>query len=261
MAEKWLTSRVARRRARSLLPKAPDFVLTKSAIDFFGVFEHAQYTPDLAVISGGPGAGKTFACEAYRERTPNVWLLTAEPCLSSIRMLLTLLADVLGVAETRSTERLSRAIIGRVQATGGLLIVDEAQNLTTELLEQLRTVFDTGAIGITFVGDETVHARLEGLNRTAKYARLFSRVGMRLQRPVPAKRDIELLMDAWGVEGAPERRLLLAIARKPGALRGMTRCLRMAHMLAGAAGAEGVTEEHLLMAWQNLGNQPLDAAA
>jgi len=46
--------------------------------------------------------------------------------------------------------------------------------------------------------------------------------------------------------------MLLAIAKRPGALRNLTKVLRMAHLLAGADGAEAVAETHIRMAWERL---------
>jgi DNA transposition AAA+ family ATPase len=111
---------------------------------------------------------------------------------------------------------------------------------------------DQAGIGIALLGNETVYARLEGGTRAAQYAQLFSRVGMRLARPRALKGDIEKLLDAWEIGGREERALLLAIAKKPGALRNLTKVVRMAHMLAGAEGAERVAEAHLRMAWERL---------
>ena len=103
------------------------------------------------------------------------------------------------------------------------------------------------------MGNETVYTRIEGVGRTPQFAQLFSRVGMRLGRRAPVKRDVEMLLDAWGIDGAEERRLLSAVSRKPGALRGMTKTLRMAAMLAAADGGR-LDHLHLTMAWSRLSN-------
>jgi hypothetical protein len=46
--------------------------------------------------------------------------------------------------------------------------------------------------------------------------------------------------------------LLVTAAKRPGALRNVTKVLRMAHLLAGADGAEAVAAPHVTMAWDRL---------
>jgi DNA transposition AAA+ family ATPase len=122
--------------------------------------------------------------------------------------------------------------------------------------------YDLADVGMALMGNEAVHARLEGGARAAQFAQLFSRVGMRLARPRALKGDIEQLMDAWDIAGKGERALLVCAAKRPGALRNVTKVLRMAHMLAGADGAEAVAEPHIKMAWDRLfPGSPLTAEA
>jgi hypothetical protein len=85
---------------------------------------------------------------------------------------------------------------------------------------------------------------------------------MRLTRPRALKGDIEQLMDAWDIGGKEERAMLVQIAKRPGALRNLTKVLRMAHMLGSAEGAEAVAETHIRMAWERLSaGAPLMAEA
>ena len=260
-AKLWLEARVVQQETRALAPTAPGFQMTPSAKAFLDVFAHAQHMVDLAVITGGPGVGKTMAAQAYRARTPNVWLMTAEPCFATPRMLLDDVAETLGVPREYTAQLASRAVVRKLRDSGALLIVDEAQHLSTAALDQLRTIHDLAQVGIVLVGNETIYARLEGGTRTAAFAQLFSRVGFRLPRgPKPLGRDVDMLLDAWGVAGELERKLLHTIARKPGALRGMTKTLRMAHMLA-ASEQVGMTDNHVLVAYRQLSATELTEAA
>lgn len=257
---RWLEARKAASRTRALAPAVPDFQMTPAAESFFSLFEHAQYVPDFVILSGSAGVGKTSAACAYKGRTPNVWVMTAEPCLATTRALLDELRQVLGVEERYSAQTISRAVVQKLRASGGLLIVDEAQHLATGALDQLRTLHDKAGVGVALVGNETVYARLEGAARQPAYAQLFSRVGMRVARPRPERADVEALLDAWRVSGDRERKLLHVIARKPGALRGLTKTLKIAHMLAGAAG-EALEAKYLLAAWSRLSSTELGEAA
>lgn len=259
----WLNGLEAADRTRALAPRAPAFVPTPTAEAILATLEHAQYMPELVVVTGAPGVGKTSSARWYAARNPNVWLITAEPTMSSPRALLDELAEAIGVtARGVSSQQLSRSLGRRMAGSQGLILIDEAQHLTSQTLDQLRMFHDQAGIGIGLLGNEAVYARLEGGTRAAQYAQLFSRVGMRLARPRALKGDVEKLLDAWEIAGKAERDVLLAIAKKPGALRNLTKVVRMAHMLAGADGAERVAEAHLRMAWERLSSgAPLSGEA
>ena len=84
---------------------------------------------------------------------------------------------------------------------------------------------------------------------------------MRLRRPKPYRDDIEALLDAHDVTGDPERRLLKAVASKPGALRAMVKTIRVARMLAQVAGEE-FTADHVRTAWQRVADTaPIESEA
>jgi DNA transposition AAA+ family ATPase len=262
-ARHWLAGLEAADRTRALAPKAPGFLETPTANAILATLEHAQFMPEFVVITGAPGVGKTSSARAYAKRNTNVWLITAEPTMSTPRAVLEELAEAIGVpSRGLSTQQLSRSLTKRMAGSQGLILVDEAQHLTSQTLDQLRMFYDLADVGMALLGNEAVHARLEGGARAAQFAQLFSRVGMRLARPRALNGDIEKLMDAWDIGGKEERAMLLKIAKRPGALRNLTKVLRMAHMLAGADGAEAVAEPHIRMAWERLSaGAPLMAEA
>jgi len=248
----WLDSRSAQRRTRGVLRAQPGYIPTPTAASFVATLEYAQTAPDLVLITGGAGVGKTTAAREYQRTAPNVWLLTICPTQAGMGPMLEELLGVLGVQE-RSTSRRSSAAVRRVIGSGGLLIVDEAQHLQNKALEVLRTLHDLGGIGVALLGNETVQSRLEGKGRTPEYAQLFSRIGTRTRRSVPLAADIDALLDAWGVTEVPLRRLCRAIGRKPGALRVLGKCLRQAHMLAAGEGHEGpLTAALIERAWARI---------
>ncbi len=256
--QRWLDAQAARAGTRAALPPAPGFVMTKTASRFWEVLEHAQHMPDLVVIAGGAGVGKTTACKGYQAQSSNVWIVTMEPCISSTSNFLTALAETLEVTERGSPQRLSRAIVRKLVGTAGLLIIDEAQHLSSQALDQLRTIHDLAEIGIAVVGNETVFARFGAEHRTAQFAQLYSRIGMRITRPKPLAADINMLLDAWKIGGQAERKLVLAIALRPGGARGMTKMLRMAFGLASTEGLSSPNCSHIEIAWSQLGNQLVD---
>ena len=258
-AQRWLTSRLARARTKSMLRTPPSFTWTPSAKVFVAVLEHAQFAPDLSVIVGAPGIGKTAASRQYREQNSNVWMLTCEPSGGSPRLMLENLAEAVGVAAAgASGHRVSKEIVRRITRSGGLILVDEAQHLSSQSLDQLRTIHDLSEIGVALVGNPQVFGRLEGGAHREHFAQLYSRVGMRVSRPAAQRGDIDALLDAWGLEDKRVRASCHVIARRGGMLRTMTKVLQQAFQRAQG---DALTEDHVLDAAQQLGAGPQRDAA
>lgn len=246
---RWMDTRAARQDQAAALPEAPAFQRTPSAERMLAVLQYAQFASDMAVIAGGPGIGKTEVCRHYKATAANVWLVTMEPSTGGVGGLLRELCFEMRL-EVREQVQLARRVCQRIEDTRGLIVVDEAQHLATAALDQLRAIHDRTGVGICIVGNEAVYARLEGGGRKAQFAQLFSRVGMRLTQAGPRDADIAMLADCWGAT-PEELKLLRAIARKPGALRGMTKTLALASMVA--RGAEQVRgPDHIRQAWARL---------
>lgn len=253
-ARRWLDGRRAQARVRAAAQAAVGYVATRTARVFAATLEHAQYVVDVVVISGGAGVGKTTSCEHYAANNPNVWLMTAQPSVSSAYGMLERLCAVVGVTE-KSVSRRSDAIARKLRGSEGLLIVDEAQHLSMPALDELRqTVHDIGGIGLALVGNEEVYTRLNGGAQTAKFAQISSRVGMGARRPKPLVADIDAILDAYGVAAADARELLRGVAAKPGALRGLVKTLRLARMVAGEddADGDGLSARAVKAAWKRL---------
>lgn len=246
----WLTSRQEKKRAATAVPRVPGFQITASAQAFVETLTFAQVIPEISVIAGGAGIGKTSAAEHYAATNSNVWLATMDPTTSGVHPMLAEICEVMGIVE-KSASKLTRAIGRKVQGAGGLIVVDEAQHLSTAALDQLRSLHDRYKVGIALIGNETVYSRLEGEGRKAGFAQLYSRVGVRVTQLKPRAEDMCALIKAWNVTDPEEVKFLKAVARKPGALRGMTKCLQLASMLAAGSGKDR-NIRHLKAAWDRL---------
>ena len=259
--QRWLTARLAAATVRSQTARGPDYVTTRTSEGIAALLEHAQFTPDFSVVVGAPGIGKTTTARAYHRTGHNVWLLTAQPTGGSAGRMVNDLATALemgGHLGMRAAALLNPLIIKRLQGLQSLIIVDEAQHLSSPALDQLRTYHDLAECGVVLLGNHSIFRRLDGGVRSADYAQLFSRVGMRLDRKKPHSDDIEILLDAWKIEDKAVRKVARAVARRPGALRAMTKVLKQAHLRANADGGV-VTEAHMLTAARQLGDEkPLE---
>ena len=256
--QRWLTARTSQAATVARLPTGPAFIRTRTATKFGQVFEHAHYAPDFAVIMGEPGLGKTTAAREYTRTTPGAWLVTCQPVMGSVYGMLSDLAETLGVGNAEAHGyKFARSIMRKLTGLRALLIIDEAQHLSTPALDQLRSFHDGVACGIVLMGNPTILGSLEG-KRSRDYAQLFSRIGQRVNQRQPVSDDIEQILTAWGIEDQAVRKVARAVARKPGALRTMDKVLRQAHLRAHHDG-EPVGERHMLASAQQLGDErPLD---
>lgn len=232
--ERWLAARSERRELLATLPSAPDWFDTPTSARILGALSYAQIAGDIALVMGGAGQSKTTCCRRYAAERPNVWHVEMTRSHGRHLAALERVARKVGLREpTRAPAVLQEAIADKLRGTQGLLIIDEGQHLETAALEALRAVHDDTGVGLAFVGNESLYARLTGGSRAADFAQLYSRIGKRVRLTKPSRADVDAQCDAWEVKEAYARDLLFAIATKPGGLRTCTKVLRLASVLAG----------------------------
>lgn len=124
----------------------------------------------LIVLTGAPGLGKTMLCRTLVEQLDRrtITSLVTEPFVSIEELLRTLLADfgvmsreslMRGRLHQASREELARALgdflgsLDRLQAFA-VVIIDDAQNLSGEILEQLHAVMEPhGRLQLLLAGE------------------------------------------------------------------------------------------------------------
>ncbi|WP_296715977.1 AAA family ATPase [Tistrella sp.] len=221
------------------------FAMTTVADDVMDAARWAQTGPDLSVVVGDPGIGKTEALRRYTLDAPNAWIATMSAEGEKPLAALEEICGVLGVTPAGSPSAVRRIIIRRVRDTGGCILIDEAQHLSTEALDTLRTIHDDAGIGLVLCGN----ARL--WERVCLLSQLRSRVGRRVTLGKPGRQDVGVLASALGVEGRGEIDFLYTISQHPGGLRCVVKTVRLAVAYAGGD-ASLITKQHLGVAWANL---------
>lgn len=255
---RWIEARAERAELDARLPAAPEWVETPTAHRIEAGLSYAHMAGDICVVYGGAGLGKTMTARRYAGRRPNAWIATMSPATSALGPCLERLAEACGVRATSGRPaRIEADLRERLSGSLGLLIVDEAQHLSPRALEGLRSLHDATDIGLALLGNETIYARLTGGRRAAEFAQLFSRIGKRVRLTRPGRTDVTALLEAWSarqVLGRETRATALEIARRPGALRGLTKALRLAALFA-AGQEEKLDVSHLREAWKDLGGE------
>lgn len=219
--------------------EAPLFIETATARQIFKSCEFAQIAKCLVPIYGASGVGKTKAIQHFTEQHKgNVWLVTASPSRSSLSEILYEIALELGINDIpRRKGMLSRLISKKMKGTEGLLIIDEADHLPYEALEELRIIQEEVDIGLVLVGNDKVYTRMKGgVRHDDAYARLWSRMAKRTAIHKVKKQDVSVIAKAWGLEQDEEAlKVMHAITETGGGLRILTQTLRLAGMVAKGA--------------------------
>lgn len=207
----------------------------------------------IVMAAMGPGMSKTITAKHFDACNSNVFLVTISPATSGIRAMLRAVLHAMGVANpTGDIQSLSMQIKDRAsKLQDPLLILDEAQHLTVQSIEEIRHWHDATGMGVAMLGNEQVQQKIDGGSRAAAFAQLFSRVAHSITSPRPLPEDVDAMLDAWGIQDPGVAREVHRIAQLPGALRGATFTLELASMLAIAEHAD-LGLKHVEDAWAQL---------
>lgn len=229
----------------ALLPRLPAYVDTPTGARIIDALSYAQASRNIACIFGGAGVGKTRTLRHYRRTHSSVWVVTCDPMLAQMGALLDHIAEVLGLADgRRDPPSLRRRIVARLKGTGGLLVFDEVQHLTDKALEALRAIHDgvnadlddddAPGLGMAWVGNTILYARVTGQKRAEDFAQVTRRIGKFCKVERPTKGDVRAIAAAFGLTGREELEAVEEIASRPGALGLVHQVLRQAWLLAAA---------------------------
>ncbi|MCQ4108052.1 AAA family ATPase [Aeromonas sp. JL9] len=242
----WLTARDQRADA----PRDPGFVMTETAKQIIADMNYALATESIVIIHGISGVGKTTALREFQRQNNNVWVITTSPSRSTMTECMYELAMELGMENApRLRGPLARALRRRLLNTKGLIVVDEADHLDRPTLEELRILVEEVGTGMVLVGNSRVYTQLTGGQRSEDFARLYSRVAKKRALTKAKKADVMAVASAWNIEGDAERSLLVQISERPGALRLVSKNLKLA---VACSGGEPLTEQVLRYAFNEL---------
>lgn len=228
-------------------PDLPGYFETPTSRRVNAILNYAMARSRIGVVATESGLGKTTTLENFRASATPVWLATMAPSSAGVNNMQIAILESMGETDAKGTpQALSRRIKDRVRASGGLLILDEAQFLSEKSLEELRTIHDdamkralidgTRGVGICLVGNTDVLLRLELGRQKDAFARLASRVAQRVIAYHAVEGDVLALADAWRIQDEDMRRFLLGLRQVPGSLRTLTFMLESAWMLASGDG-------------------------
>ena len=236
-------------------PETPGYFETSTSKQLNQVLAYGQ-RGKIVLAAMGPGTGKTMTARHFAACYANVFVSTMKPSTSGVNTMQIVVLASLGEKNAVGTpQKLSSRICELLEALGNpLLIIDEAQHLSEKSIEEIRSWHDETGCGIALLGNVGVLQRLEGGNRASAYAQLYSRVSLKVVRPLPLLADIDALAEAWEVFDEPFVAYLRKIGMLPGGLRGLTMALELGSMIA-AAESQTIQIGHVQDAWAQLSSR------
>jgi DNA transposition AAA+ family ATPase len=248
---KWLAALEEQSNLAAVIPTGPGFLPLRTAKEIMDTLRWAQMCPDLAVITLAAGNGKTMACRHYCSVTPHAYMATISPNTKTVHGMLVELCAALDVQE-HNPAKFTRAIGRKLEriGSGTLLIIDEAQNLVDDAINQLRHFVDVNGCGVALVGNDEIYTRFAKKTDGPSFAQLKSRIGKRLKLSKPRPEDLQTYIAAWGVQDADVAKFLVGVGLKGGAIRQIDKTMKLATMQALGAG-KPLSIEFVRQAWSN----------
>lgn len=151
------------------------FVMTANAQKVFETARFCHIDGEIGLVIGEAGTGKTTAIKEYARQNPDVILIEADLGYTT-RVLFRELHRAVGYDGEGLIHDMFTDVVGKLEGSGRLIIVDEAEHLPYRALELLRRVYDKAGIGILLVGMPRLLTNLRG--KRGDYAQLYSRVGI-----------------------------------------------------------------------------------
>jgi len=219
---------------RDALPTDPGFFETETSMQIESLLVMA-HSGKITVGGYGPGTGKTITAREYEQKAQPVWLATMKPTTKRVSQMIMEVHKALGLEPRYMiAAEASRIVMDRIRKRKGLLIIDEANHLTIDAIEEIRSWHDETGVGICFLGNQELIRRLRQGKHKEQFARLNSRIQISLVQDVPSAADISAFCDAWSITDGAIRRYLSNIATSHDA-GGLRECRQLVEMASAFA--------------------------
>lgn len=207
----------------------------------------------LGVAVGPTGCGKTTAAKAFAAKESGVGYIRLTTTANTTQPFLVKLCGALRIYASPNLGKadlfdLVIGELGRPYRSTDLLIVDEMNHGTAELVHLLRDLWDNTRCGMALIGTpdmENLWAERAG-RKTGKgdaFAAFRARVGQRLELHKPIAEDVDALCRHLDLKGKRERDLIEKCVRAWDGLHNLEHVLENARQLAGDGRA--ITAENL----------------
>lgn len=166
-------------------------IQTRALVHIKQALNVASRDQDLIVITGPSGAGKTTTLKLYVAEHSASILIEADPGYTAMALFVEL-SDRLGIPSKGSLHDLLQRVVEKLQGSGRLLVIDEAEQLPYRALELVRRLHDKAGIPVALVGMPRLRKNLQGDHN--HYAQLWSRVGFHKAIDLLSPKDEEMFI-------------------------------------------------------------------
>ncbi|HHF1669987.1 TPA: AAA family ATPase [Haemophilus influenzae] len=150
------------------------FVPTFLARKGMEAMEYAHTEGEMVVIYGAAGLGKTQMLKQYAKEHSSAILIEVDPSCTP-KVLLRKIAETVGATSRGVNNDVLASIVEKLNGAERLLMIDEAELLSTRSLEFIRRIHDLTNCGVILAGMPRLLVNLKGKNN--ELAQLYSRVG------------------------------------------------------------------------------------
>lgn len=229
----------ARQGHLASIPVDPGYFETPTSLRIRELLALAS-SGEITAAGMGPGIGKTMTAVDFLGRVSPVYMITMDEVTKSAKSMIRVVDQAIGVLKCPNAwpSTISAAVIAFLRGRRATMIVDEANHLEYEALEQLRRWHDATGVGICLMGNEELIARIESGGQSDAYGRLNSRIIRRVTQRLPEEGDLIAFCDAWRLFDPGIRKALAEVALRPGsgALRECRQIIKLASMAASEDG-------------------------
>ena len=213
------------------------FVMTAISKQIWGALDYGRIQRTISVIYGDAGIGKTRTMREWATDKTDVFIVTANPAVKSPKSFCKMLARQLKTTAQGSLDDILLDIMDKLMLADRTLVIDEAQHLTRDSLELVRSINDATGTAIVLMGNEMIYSKMLG-KQQAEFAQLFTRIGMRkhLLTDYFIESDVK---EIFGVEDSAVAEFLLGMCRSKFSLRGAI------HVYVNAQNNEDTSEKGL----------------
>jgi len=203
------------------------------------IVEETIVNSEMGVVFGKAGTGKTVAIKAYCEKHPEAVLVETTPMMSVKELLIDILEGQGIKNAAGSQKQLFNMIVAKFKTSERVLIIDEAENITTKSLEAIRRIHDFSGVPTVLAGTYALISNLKG--RQGELLMLYSRISNKWEMKGLNEADRTTL---FGDLGKVIARFTADIRRSMSIYRKATRYSQMAN--------EPLNVNHIQMATQSV---------
>ncbi len=133
----------------------------------FSVAKNCQQQGMMGLLTGSGGRGKTTAAEMYAASNSNVIYVRTSPFMTRTQLIGAIAAPLNAIEKSAYAMQVS--ICDRVKGARSLIIIDEAENISLEILDAVRQINDWSGCGLLFIGQENFYTMLARARKSHEY--------------------------------------------------------------------------------------------